>query len=151
MAGELPQQAIFLDTSLIVAATVAAHPSHVAAAAFVGNAVSAGLELCISPQICREFLVVLTRQPVSDRVFGLEEALGALEVWTTDCRLLQESHAVLEELLSLVQRYQVRGKQVHDCNVVATMRANGVNHLATRNAADFKRYSELIEIEDVTD
>ena len=151
MAGDLPRQAIFLDTSLIVAATVEAHPSHAAAAAFVHSAVSTGSDLCISPQIRREFLVVLTRQPVSDRVFSLEEALGTLEVWTTDCRLLEESHAVLEELLSLVQRYQVRGKQVHDCNIVATMRANGVNRLATRNAGDFKRYVELIEIDDVTD
>jgi predicted nucleic acid-binding protein len=117
----------------------------------VNGAVGAGLELCISPQVCREFLVVLTRQPVSDRIIGLEEALAALEVWTTDCRLLEESHAVLEELLSLVQRHQVRGKQVHDCNIVATMRANGVKYLATRNASDFKRYTELIEIEDVTD
>src|SRR5664280_1806826 len=150
MAGELLRQAIFLDTSLIVAATVEVHPSHAASAAFVDKAVSDGADLCISPQICREFLVVLTRQPVSDRIFGLDEALGALEVWTTDCRLLDESHAVLEELLSLVQRYQVRGKQVHDCNIVATMRANGVKRLATRNAADFKRYAELIEIDDAT-
>jgi predicted nucleic acid-binding protein len=150
MAGELPRQAIFLDTSLIVAATIEAHPSHARAAAFVNGAVGAGLELCISPQVCREFLVVLTRQPVSDRIIGLEEALAALEVWTTDCRLLPENHAVLEELLSLVQRYQVRGKQVHDCNIVATMRASGVTYLATRNAADFKRYADLIEIEDVT-
>jgi len=151
MAGELPRQATFLDTSLIVAATIEAHPSHARAAAFVNSAVSAGTDLCISPQICREFLVVLTRQPVSGRIFSLEEALGALEIWMADCRLLPENHAVLEELLSLVQRYQVRGKQVHDCNIVATMRASGIMYLATRNAADFKRYADLIEVEDVTD
>ncbi|MGE5787617.1 MAG: PIN domain-containing protein, partial [Myxococcales bacterium] len=118
MAAESQQEALFLDTSLIIAATVGAHPSHVAAASFIEKAASDGLEFCMSPQ----FLVVLTRQPVSDRHFSLEEALGALETWTAECRLLEESYAVVEELLSLVQRYQVRGKQVHDCNIVATMR-----------------------------
>ena len=50
-----------------------------------------------------------------------------------------------------MQTYDVRGKQVQDCNIVATMRANGVERLATRNAADFKRYAELIQVVDVMD
>ncbi len=140
------RQEVFLDTSLIVAATVEVHPSHDIAAAYVDQAVSDGVELCISPQVCREFLVVLTRQPVSAREFSLSEALGALNVWTTGCRVLQ---ATLDELLSLVETHGVRGKQVHDCNIVATMRANGVERLATRNGSDFKRYSRLIRIDDV--
>lgn len=57
MAGE---QAIFLDTSLIVAATVEVHPSHALAAAYIDGVVADGGALHISPQICREFLVVLT-------------------------------------------------------------------------------------------
>jgi predicted nucleic acid-binding protein len=40
---------------------------------------------------------------------------------------------------------------VHDCNIVATMLAHDVRHLATRNAADFKRYESLISIEAVSD
>ena len=55
----------------------------------------------------------------------------------------------VDELLSLVATHAVRGKQVHDCNIVATMRANGVARLATRNASDFKRYADLILIDEV--
>jgi predicted nucleic acid-binding protein len=149
MAGEARPET-FLDTSLIIAATVAVHPSHEKAAQFVDQAVADGVDLCISPQVCREFLVVLTRQPVSEREFSLEEALSALNVWMTGCRILEEGQATLDELLELVQAHAVRGKQVHDCNIVATMRANGVERLATRNAADFKRYRPLIEIDDVS-
>jgi predicted nucleic acid-binding protein len=43
----------------------------------------------------------------------------------------------------------VRGKQVHDCNIVATMRAHGVRRLATRNSGDFERYGTLIDIDAV--
>lgn len=71
MVGEptLETGTLFLDTSLIIAATVEAHPSHVAAAEFVDEAIARATALYVSPQICREFLVVLTRQPVSGRTF----------------------------------------------------------------------------------
>lgn len=74
MAGDL----LFLDTSLIIAATVEAHPAHKASAAFVDDCVADGQAMCISLQVCREFLVVLTRQPVTGRVFTLDESLDAL-------------------------------------------------------------------------
>jgi predicted nucleic acid-binding protein len=153
MAGEVveAEREVFLDTSLIVAATVDLHPAHQSDVMYVDRAVSAGLDLCISAQVCREFLVVLTRQPVSERVFRLDEALEALKVWTTGCRVLEDNGAVLQQLLSLVQDHQVRGKQVHDCNIVATMLVNGVYRLATRNGADFKRYGSLIALENVAD
>lgn len=46
--GRAAQQDIFLDTSLVIAATVEVHPSHEAAATFVDQAVGDGLSLCIS-------------------------------------------------------------------------------------------------------
>lgn len=140
---------VFLDTSVLIAATVDAHPSHAVASSWVEQAGQAGLELCISPQVCREFLVVLTRQPVSERVFSLEEAVSALNAWRLGCRMLDEGAAVLEQLVGLVEQHQVRGKQVHDCNIVATMLVNGVQRLATRNAADFRRYAGLIELDEL--
>jgi predicted nucleic acid-binding protein len=147
MVGEAtPADALFLDTSLLVAATVEAHPSHVAAAEFVDDAVSPAAELNMSPQVCREFLAVLTRQPVSGRTFTVDEAHSALSVWMTGCEILEESEAVLLECLHLTRRHAVQGKQVHDCNIVATMRVHGLRALATRNPNDFKRYKDEISI-----
>ena len=40
-----------------------------------------------------------------------------------------------------------RGKQVHDANIVATMRANGLKRLATFNVADFARFEDEIAVE----
>lgn len=64
MAAEQSQSGgeVFLDTSLLVAATVDLHPAHQSSISYVEKVLSAGLELCISGQVCREFLVVLTRQ-----------------------------------------------------------------------------------------
>ena len=149
MAAEAIADPLFLDTSLIVAATVEAHPAHKEASAFIDARVAEARPMRISLQVCREFLVVLTRQPVSGRVFTLAESLAALEVWLTGCQVLDETVNVLHECLRLVQQFDVHGKQVHDCNIVATMLAHGVRHLATRNAADFKRYESLISVESV--
>ena len=67
MADEAPteEEFVFLDTSLIVAATVEVHPSHARACEYIDRAVGTGAMMCTNLQVCREFLVVLTRQPVS--------------------------------------------------------------------------------------
>jgi predicted nucleic acid-binding protein len=151
MVGETKVvDALFFDTSLIIAATVEAHPSHIAAADFVDDAVSRAVEVYVSPQVCREFIVVLTRQPVSGRTFTVDEAHSALSVWMTGCGILEESEAVLLECLDLARRHAVQGKQVHDCNIVATMRVHGVRTLATRNPSDFKRYKDDVSIVAIT-
>lgn len=61
--------------------------------------------------------------------------------------VLEETERVLMELLALVRERQVRGKQVHDANIVAAMRANGIARLATLNLDDFDRYEDDIRIE----
>ena len=53
---------------------------------------------------------------------------------------------MLLECLRLARQHAVQGKQVHDCNIVATMRVHGVRVLATRNPGDFKRYVDQITI-----
>ena len=54
---------------------------------------------------------------------------------------------MLVELLALVHDRQVKGKQVHDANIVATMRSKGITRLATLNAGDFERHEDDISIE----
>jgi predicted nucleic acid-binding protein len=138
---------VFIDTNVLVAASVSAHPSHGVASAYLARLEADGAPACISGQVCREFLVVLTRQPVEGRAFTTDEALAALGMWLSACVVFEENEAVLAELLELVRRHDVRGKQVHDANIVATMRANGLKRLATFNVADFARFDDEIAVQ----
>jgi predicted nucleic acid-binding protein len=138
---------VFIDTNVLVAASVSAHPSHGVASAYLARLAADGAPACISGQVCREFLVVFTRQPVAGRVFTADEALAALDTWLSACMVFAETEAVLTELLELVRRHDVKGKQVHDANIVATMRANGLTRLATFNVADFARFEHEIAVE----
>lgn len=131
---------VFLDTSVLIPATVEVHPSHDAAAATVHRLMTQDSRLFISPQVCREFLVVLTRQPIRGRRIDLDEALAALHPWTVACTVLDELEVVHRVCLDLVRRFGVHGKQIHDCNIVATMTTYDVRLLATRNPADFRRF-----------
>ncbi|MGB8930875.1 MAG: PIN domain-containing protein [Anaeromyxobacteraceae bacterium] len=147
MTGAEP---VFIDTNVLVAATVEAHPSHAVALALLAKLAGDDVAACVSPQVCREYLSVLTRGPVAGRQFTNEEALDALTRSLEGCAVLDETAAVLNELLMLVARRGVRGKQVHDANVVATMIANRVTRLATLDASDFSRYEDVITLEPVT-
>src|SRR5437773_9652179 len=40
----------------------------------------------------------------------------------------------------------VKGKQVHDANIVATMLGHGLDHILTHNTADFERFRGLIDV-----
>lgn len=138
---------VFIDTNVLVAASVRAHPSHGVASAYLARLEADGAPACISGQVCREFLVVLTRQPVEGRAFSTDEALAALGAWLSACVVFEENEAVLTELLDLVRRHGVKGKQVHDANIVATMRVNGLKRIATLNVADFARFEDEIAVE----
>jgi predicted nucleic acid-binding protein len=47
-------------------------------------------------------------------------------------------------LRSLIRQYQVRGKSIHDANVVAVMLTHGAYRLVTYNHADFERFNEIV-------
>ena len=59
----------------------------------------------------------------------------------------EERPGVLDRLLDLLAAHQTTGRQVHDVNIVATMLEHGILRLLTFNAADFRRFARLIDIE----
>lgn len=134
---------LFLDTSLLVAASIPAHPGHAGARAYLRRTRQASW--CISPQICREFLVVITRQPVEGLVYTLKEATAALMEWRSTCAMLPEGADTVQRWLDLARDHKVVGKSLHDCNIVAVMLTHDVKRLGTRNPADFKRYGIRVD------
>jgi predicted nucleic acid-binding protein len=138
---------VFIDTSVLVAAAVDLHPSHGVAAAYLARIAAEGGAACISGQVCREFLVALTRAPVEGRSFTVDEALSVLDRARESFVVLDEDELSLREFLDLVRRHDVKGKKLHDANIVATMRANAVARLATLNASDFHRFEQEIAVE----
>jgi predicted nucleic acid-binding protein len=98
----------------------------------------------VTTQILREYLVVLTRGDVFETTFTVSEALDELEALLTSLEVLGETEETATRLRDLIRRYQVRGKQIHDANIVAVMSSYGISRLATYNSIDFERFKEVM-------
>jgi predicted nucleic acid-binding protein len=59
----------------------------------------------------------------------------------------EERPSVLDRLLRLLTTHSSSGRQVHDANIVATMLEHSIRRLLTFNAADFRRFALIIDIE----
>lgn len=140
---------LFIDTNILIYANVAAAPFHKQALKAIKLVHQTGRPLWISRQVLREFIAARTRpqtfaQPstpeiVIERVRYLEEHFQVADDTTT----------VTEQLIKLMEDFSIGGKQVHDANIVATMRAYDIPCLLTHNVKDFNRFREVIRIEGI--
>lgn len=140
---------MFIDTNILVSARIPAAPDHERAAASLDRAKEYGEGMAVSRQIMREFLSVVTRPQIwaeARRPISMRQALAEVRWMTEAFGILEDGEEVSERLFHLCQNYPVGGRQIHDANIVATMLAYGERRLLTFNAADFRRYGDLIEL-----
>lgn len=143
-------KAVFVDTNVLLAATVPARPYHSAALSVLSDWPDRGVPLVASGQVFREYLVVATRPPeVNGLGLSVEDALGNVVAFRLRMRLLPENQQSLERLQALVTTYHCTGKQIHDANVVASAMASGVRRLVTANAVHFSRFAAEMEVIDL--
>lgn len=119
--------ALFIDTNVLVYATVPPAPLCAAAKAKLAAERAAGHELWISRQIVCEFLSALSRPQTFTP--PLAPAILAKEVAAFQAHfIIAEDDAVITaNLLGLLTSIPIGGKQVHDANIVATMQRYGVH------------------------
>lgn len=137
----------FVDTNVLLAATDESRSHYTAALAFLEAGVAGEQRLFASGQIFREYLVVATR-PVEANGLGLtpSAALANIREFKGCVQRLDENMDVAERLLSLVSAHRLKGKRIHDANIVATMRVHGLARIRTNNPDDFAPF-EGIEVE----
>jgi len=70
----------------------------------------------------------------------------AVRLFEAEFEVAGEDAAVTALLLDVLKSRPVQGKQIHDANIVATMRRNKILWLLTHNTADFTRYLPDIRV-----
>jgi len=136
--------ACVVDTNVLIYSTVSGNPWHQQARQWLAALQNEGLRLCVTTQVLREYLVVLTRGTVFEKSFTVDQVLAQVEALLPSLTVLDEPLAAADLLRTLVRRYRVRGKNIHDANIVAVMLTRGVRRLATYNQADFQRFDEIV-------
>jgi predicted nucleic acid-binding protein len=133
-----------VDTNVLIYSTVISSPWHQDAKLKLVGLFNKGIELCITPQIVREYLVILTRGNIFEQNFTLEESLNELGVILSGLTILSENETTVSYLQNLIQRYHIKGKVIHDANIVAVMLTYKINRLITYNIVDFRRFNEIV-------
>ncbi len=134
----------FVDTNVLLAACDESRPTHEACQALFAAGLAGEASLYASGQIFREFLVVATR-PIESNGLGMDpaDALGNLDEFSRCIHLLDDTGAVSRRLRELTRQHKLRGKRIHDANLVATMLENGMSKLVTDNPGDFETFPEI--------
>lgn len=136
----------FLDTNVLVYSVSRGAPLHQRAVEEIQRRYQSKQDLWISPQVLREYLVTLSRAQTYSNPQPVRELAGDVRYFARHFQVANETPAVTEKLLELIEETETRGKQIHDANIVATMLTHGITELLTNNPGDFARYSGVIRV-----
>ena len=100
-------------------------------------------ELWFSYQVIREFSVILSRSGRILNPLAPSELVKAVIKWKKVLKVCDENKVVNERLMKLIEKYEIKGKRIHDANIVATMLSNGIKKIFTYNVDDFKNFAEI--------
>jgi predicted nucleic acid-binding protein len=142
---------LFIDTNVLVYARLNTSPYHRQARVRLSQLRKAGVAMSISRQVIREYLTVVTRSQSFSTPLTSAEAVEDARQLEQLFEIADETAAVTEGLLTILDSITVGGKQIHDANIVATMQVNGISRLLTHNTGDFKRFGDLITVESLLD
>jgi len=133
-----------LDTNSVLRLGAPEFPEHADITKVFTNLLTSGWIPVISPQVIYEPWTVLTR-PIAQNGWGLTPQDAAyFSDRAIDLYGLQiDPPNLVQHWLTLCKTHEVRGKQAHDCRLVAWMELNGIRHLLTLNSADFARYPQV--------
>ena len=135
---------LFVDTNVLLTATDESRRHHRDAGRLLGESGTRGLHLAASGQVLREYLVVATR-PLDANGLGLpvRDATANVSEFLRCIQLCDETEEVAGRLRQLGLTYGLRGKRLHDANIVATMSTHGIRALITENPGDFALFDEI--------
>ncbi|MBN2440289.1 MAG: type II toxin-antitoxin system VapC family toxin [Spirochaetales bacterium] len=104
-------------------------------------------EFWICRQVLREYAVIVSRPDFTTIQLSSKQIVEDLNSWENNLYVADETIEVTNKLKDLIELYGIRGKRIHDTNIVATMIENRIKFLFTYNINDFKHFKEIEIIE----
>jgi predicted nucleic acid-binding protein len=136
----------FVDTNILLRALLTQMNLHPQADALLKHMLQEETELWINGQVVREFIVQATHPKTLQTPLTVTEVIAEVNRIKPLFTIADETAAVRETLLKLIQEHPTSGKQIHDANIVATMLVYGIDTLLTLNLGDMKRFSDKISL-----
>jgi predicted nucleic acid-binding protein len=140
----MPNAAWLLDTNILLRMSRRDDPHNPMIGGALRVLVAQGARLCFTSQTLGEFWNASTR-PLDQNGFGLGTADTdrLSRVIERDFEFLPDSRHVHDRWRQLIVAHEVKGVQVHDARLAASMYVHGVTQLLTINVRDFQRFTGL--------
>lgn len=132
-----------LDTNIIIYGLNADSPQYAAVRDFLDRLQKKGYRFCTTEQIVRETLVVATQSRCVAKPLDAAAARRLGTQLLFQSVFLPSNHLSRLALLELVETHALKGRVIHDANIVAVMRAHEVKELATYNRKDFLSFRDI--------
>jgi predicted nucleic acid-binding protein len=133
---------VFVDTNILVYLANEDSPFHLRTVEKFKE-VAGKSELWISRQVLREYAVVMTKPGIVEKPLSSKEITSDIEKWESIFQIADETEEVTGILVELIKAYDIKGKKIHDANIVAAMMANSIQTLFTLNVDDFKKFKKI--------
>jgi predicted nucleic acid-binding protein len=133
-----------LDTNILLRMSKGDDPHYSMISEALRALVAQGARFCFTSQILGEFWNASTR-PRDRNGFGLSpyETDRMARVIERDFELLPDSRDVHDRWRQLLVAHDIKGVQVHDARLAASVYVHGVAQLLTVNVRDFRRFEGL--------
>jgi len=137
--------AYLIDTNCFLRLAESNSPDRTVVLSALKKLHTSGETLCCTPQILAEFWNVCTRPNTARGGLGLsvESTERKVKLIEKHFRLLTDNLSTFLEWRRLVADLRIKGVQVHDTRIAASMIAHNISHLLTYNESDFLRYSQI--------
>ena len=136
----------FIDTNILLRAMVLEMARHAEAEAIIEKLWAEDVELWISRQVIREYLVQATHPNTFATPLTIEQVTNQIQTILSLFRVADDTAEVTAQLMALLKEAPTSGKQIHDANIVATMIAYDIQRLATFNPDHMKRFAAHISL-----
>ncbi|HXA50216.1 MAG TPA: PIN domain-containing protein [Candidatus Acidoferrum sp.] len=139
--------ACLLDTNILLRISKRDDPQQPVIVQALNTLVERGVSLCYTSQTVAEFWNTSTR-PLDRNGFGLSVADTdrLASVIERHFKFLPDSRETYDRWRALLVAHNVRGVQVHDARLAASMYVHGIRVLLTLNVQDFRRFPDLLVI-----
>jgi predicted nucleic acid-binding protein len=142
---EIECKRVFIDTNILVYASLIDfdNEKNKICQDFLNQLFSNGSEIFISTQIIREFYAVVTNEKYLIKPLSPEQAVSQINFFISNFSVLTIDMQTIEKLQELLVKYNIKGQNIHDTTIVATMLRNGIDHIATYNTKDFLKFDDI--------
>ena len=136
---------IFLDTNILVYYTFKDFDpiKHLECRETIDKLRNANIQISISTQVLREFYAVVTGKKYFKSPLEPKVAKEQVISFSTQFNVLDINQDVLSQLIILIEKYEIRGQQVHDATIAAAMLTQSYNTLLSYNKKDFAVFQEI--------